>query len=92
MNTTPVFKALTRDATIGGLPTMYLVVLMMGVMIPFIVIQDFILTGIMAAIGYPLLRALVAYDPKIIPVFITATQTTQLQLGALTDKGFAYRA
>ena len=92
MRTTPIFKGLTRDVTIGGLPQMYFVVFLMAVMIPFIFLQSFIFSIAVAGIGYPLMRMMVSYDPKAITVYITATQATALKLSALSEKGFTYRA
>lgn len=92
MRTTPVFKGLTREVTIGGLPQMYFVIYIMLVMIPFILFQSFVFSIAFGAIGYPLLRMMVSYDPKAISVFITATQSTALKLSALSEKGFTYRA
>ena len=92
MEPTPIFNGLTRDVTIGGLPTMYIVILLMMTMFPLVILQSIVITVVVAGIGYPALRAVVSYDPKMITVFITATQTTSLKLGSLNEKGFTYRA
>ncbi|MEL6820033.1 MAG: VirB3 family type IV secretion system protein [Pseudomonadota bacterium] len=92
MEAIPVFKGLTRDVTIGGLPQMYFVMMMFIVVMPLIFWKSILLSLALGGIIYPLLRLMVAHDPKLAAVFVVATQTTALKFDALSEKGFTYRA
>ncbi|KQU85459.1 hypothetical protein ASD00_32755 [Ensifer sp. Root31] len=92
MERTPLFIGLTREVTFAGLPVMYLVVLVVTVMLGFIATRSFIYLLVMGGSGYSLLRALAAYDPKIISVFIATVQQTRISPALLRGKGHIYRA
>ncbi|MEM8542073.1 MAG: VirB3 family type IV secretion system protein [Pseudomonadota bacterium] len=89
---TVLFTGLTREVSFAGLPLMYLVVLIGIVMLGFIVLQSFVYLSIVGPFGYVALRALAAYDPKIIDVFIATVQSTSMNVGLFNGKGVIYRA
>ena len=92
MQPTTLFIGLTREVSFAGLPIMYLVVLICTVMLGFIFTGSFVFFLVSAGGGYGLLRALAAYDPKIIDVFIVTVQTTRMHTGVFTGEGVTYRA
>jgi len=92
MKTTTLFIGLTREVTFAGLPIMYLVVLICTVMLGFIFTGSFIYFVVMSAIGYVGLRALAAYDPRIIDVFIATMKKTRMSTALLKGEGVIYRA
>jgi type IV secretion system protein VirB3 len=92
MERTPLFIGLTREVTFAGLPIMYLVVLIMFVMLGFIMTGSFTYLLISGGGGYVSLRALAAYDPKIINVFIATVQKTRMSPELLRGEGLVYRA
>ncbi len=71
---------------------MYLVVLVVTVMLGFIITGSFVYLAVVGSIGYGALRALAAYDPKIIDVFIATVQSTRMSLALLTAEGLVYHA
>lgn len=89
---TPLFIGLTREVTFAGLPVMYLIVLMMISMLGFIVSGSFVYLIVASGIGYTALRALAAYDSKLIGAYICAMQQTRLNPGMLRGEGMVYRA
>lgn len=92
MDHTPLFIGLTREVTFAGLPTMYLVVLIIVAMLGFIISGSFIYLLIMGGFGYAALRGLAAYDPKIINVFVATVQQTRMHAGVISGEGVIYRA
>ncbi|MFB9951889.1 VirB3 family type IV secretion system protein [Rhizobium puerariae] len=92
MERTPLFIGLTREVSFAGLPIMYLVVLIVATMLGFIFTRSFIYLVVMGGVGYSVLRALAAYDPKIINVFIATVQQTRMSPALLRGKGLVYRA
>jgi type IV secretory pathway VirB3-like protein len=92
MNHTVLFIGLTREVAFAGLPIMYLVVLMGIVMMGFIFTGSFIYFVVSCAIGYVALRALAAYDPKIIDVVIATLRSTRMSPAILRGEGVIYRA
>ena len=92
MQRTTLFIGLTREVTFAGLPIMYLVVLIGVVMLGFIVSQSFLYLILTGSFGYVGLRALAAYDPKIINVFIATMQKTRMSPALLKGEGLVYRA
>lgn len=92
MERTPLFIGLTREVTFAGLPIMYLVVLIVVVMLGFIISGSFLYLIFAGGTGYAALRALAAYDPKIINVFIATVQQTRMSPALLRGEGVVYRA
>ncbi|BCH62575.1 VirB3 family type IV secretion system protein [Agrobacterium vitis] len=92
MENTPLFIGLTREVSFAGLPIMYLVLLMVVVMLGFIFTGSFIYLIVAGGTGYAVLRALAAYDPKIIDVFIATVQQTRMSPALLRGEGLVYRA
>lgn len=92
MQHTPLFIGLTREVTFAGLPIMYLVVLIIVVMLGFIMTGSFSYLLIVGGMGYMALRALAAYDPKIINVFIATVQQTRMSPALLRGRALVYHA
>ena len=92
MEHTPLFIGLTREVSFAGLPIMYLVVLITIVMLGFIMSGSFLFLLGAGGLGYVALRALAAYDPKIINVFIATVQQTRMSPELLRGEGLVYRA
>jgi type IV secretory pathway VirB3-like protein len=92
MKTTTLFIGLTREVAFAGLPMMYLVLLVCVVMLGFIFTGSFIYFVVSSALGYVALRALAAYDPKIIDVFVVTLKCTRLSPALLRGEGAIYRA
>ncbi|MPR10158.1 hypothetical protein FS320_25235 [Microvirga tunisiensis] len=92
MQHTTLFIGLTRVVTFAGLPIMYLVVLICVVMLSFLITGSFIFLLTAGSIGYGALRALAAYDPKIVDVFIATVQSTRMNPALLKAEGLVYHA
>lgn len=71
---------------------MYLVVLIATVLLGFIFTGSFVYFVVMSGVGYTALRALAAYDPKIIDVFIATMKSTRMSPSLLKGEGVVYRA
>ncbi|CDX20933.1 Putative transmembrane protein homolog (fragment) [Mesorhizobium plurifarium] len=71
---------------------MYLVVLIGVVMLGFIITKSFLYLVIVGSVGYATLRALAAYDPKIIDVFIATVRSTRMSPALLKGEGQVYHA
>ncbi|WP_246696386.1 VirB3 family type IV secretion system protein [Mesorhizobium sp. SARCC-RB16n] len=89
---TTLFVGLTREVAFAGLPITYLVVLICAVMLGFLITQSFLYLAVVGGGGYCALRALAAYDPKIIDVFIATVQSTRMSAALLKGEGQVYRA
>ncbi|TIL22204.1 MAG: hypothetical protein E5Y88_29065 [Mesorhizobium sp.] len=87
-----LFIGLTREVSFAGLPIMYLVVLISIVMLGFIITASVVYLVIVGGIGYGALRALAAYDPKIINVFIATARSTRMSPALLKGEGLVYHA
>ncbi|UPJ84961.1 VirB3 family type IV secretion system protein (plasmid) [Bradyrhizobium sp. 183] len=92
MQRTIVFLGLTREVAFAGLPVMHLVFLIWVVMLGFVVTKSFVYLAVMGTVGYGVLRALAAYDPKLISVFIATVQCTPISSALLKSDGLVYRA
>jgi type IV secretory pathway VirB3-like protein len=92
VKTTTLFIGLTREVSFAGLPIMYLVLLICVVMLGFIFTGSFIYFVVSSGVGYTALRALAAYDPKIIDVFIATMKSTRMNTALLKGEGVVYRA
>lgn len=92
MERTTLFIGLTRSVTFAGLPILYLMLLIGGALLGFILTKSFLYIIITPAVGYPVLRALAAYDPKIIDVFFVVLKTTRMDPGLFSKSGVTYRA
>ncbi|WP_337145170.1 VirB3 family type IV secretion system protein [Mesorhizobium sp. Cs1299R1N3] len=89
---TTLFIGLTREVAFAGLPLTYLVVLICAVMLGFLITKSFVYMAVVGGAGYFALRALAAYDPKIIDVFIATVQSTRMSAALLKGEGLVYRA
>lgn len=87
-----LFIALTRPVAFAGLPMMYLSLLIGIVQIGFIVTGSFLYLIVSGSAGYGLLRALAAYDPKLVDVIVAACRSTPMSFDLFTKKGMTYRA
>lgn len=92
IQTTTLFIGLTREVAFAGLPIMYLVLLICVVMLGFIFTGSFIYFVVVSGVGYTALRALAAYDPKIIDVFIATVKSTRMSPEIFKREGVVYRA
>ncbi|MCP3477820.1 VirB3 family type IV secretion system protein (plasmid) [Bradyrhizobium sp. CCGUVB1N3] len=92
MERTTVFLGLTREVSFAGLPVIHLVFLIWVVMLGFVLTKSFCYLAIMGSVGYGLLRALAAYDPKLISVIIATVQSTPISSALLKGGRFVYRA
>ncbi len=92
MPRTTLFIGLTRSVTFAGLPILYMMLLMGVTMLGFIVTKSFLYLIVVPAAGYPILRGLAAYDPKIIDVFFVVMRTTRMSPGLFSKSGVTYRA
>lgn len=92
IQTTTLFIGLTREVAFAGLPVMYLVLLICIVMLGFILTGSFIYFIVVSGVGYTALRALAAYDPKIIDVFIATVKSTRMSPEIFKREGMVYRA
>lgn len=92
IQTTTLFIGLTREVAFAGLPVMYLVLLICIVMLGFILTGSFIYFIVVSGVGYTALRALAAYDPKIIDVFIATVKSTRMSPEIFKREGLVYRA
>lgn len=92
MRMTTLFIGLTREVTFAGLPIMYVVVLLGVTMLGFIFTGSFLYLAGVGSTGYIVLRALAAYDPKIINVFFATLACTQMSPALFTKEGVTYRA
>lgn len=92
MKRTTLFIGLTREVSFAGLPMMYVTILIGVGLLGFILTKSFLYVAIVGPLGYIALRALAAYDPKIIDVFIITVQSTGMAFDRFTGKGVIYRA
>lgn len=92
MVSTPLFLGLTRQVSFAGLPVSYLSVLIGIVMLGFIITGSFSFLVGAGGVGYAVLRALAAYDPKIIDVCLITLQRTQMSAALWRGDGVVYRA
>ena len=88
----PCFLGLTRPVSIAGLPMTYVVILFGLVLGGFIATLSFVWFGASAVVGYVALRALAAYDPRLIDVVLTAAKRTPPTPSWVEGKGMIYRA
>lgn len=92
MQRTNLFLGLTRPVNFAGLPMIYLGVYLMVTMLVFVSTNSFFYPLLIAAPGYLALRALAAYDPKLMDVFLVAVRATPMDIDLFTKKGMTYRA
>ncbi|RVL89309.1 VirB3 family type IV secretion system protein [Sinorhizobium meliloti] len=92
MQRTTLFIGLTREVTFAGLPILHLVVLICVVMLGFVLTGSLVYLLTTASIGYGVLRALAAYDPKVVDLFIATVQCTRMSYGISKGEGMVYRA
>ncbi len=92
MRYTTLFIGLTREVTFAGLPIMYMVVLIGVSMIGFILTSSFVYIIVVGSTGYIALRALAAYDPKIINVFFATLGCMKMSHAVFSKEGVTYRA
>jgi type IV secretory pathway VirB3-like protein len=92
MPRTILFIGLTRPVTFAGLPILYLMLLLVGTMLGFILTKSFLYLILTPGIGYPVLRALSAFDPKVMDVFFVVMRSTRMAPGLFSKSGVNYRA
>ncbi|MEO0923414.1 MAG: VirB3 family type IV secretion system protein [Pseudomonadota bacterium] len=92
MNKTPLFLGLTKPVTFGGLPMMYVVVLILVSMGGFMATLSFVYLIVSAIFGYGALRALAAKDLRLMDVVLVVLQQTPLRKSQFEGKGVTYRA
>lgn len=88
----PCFLGLTRPVSIAGLPMTYVVILFCLAIGGFIATLSFLWLGASAVTGYVALRALAAYDPRLIDVVLTSAMRTPPPPSWFEGKGHVYRA
>jgi type IV secretion system protein VirB3 len=88
----PCFKALTRPVSFMGLPFTYVVLLGLIVFGGFIGTLSFVYLGLSAVFGYIALRALAAYDPRILDGAFLTRRKTPVPPSYFKGKGIIYRA
>lgn len=92
MQRTILFIGLTREVSFAGLPITYLALLIGVTMMGFIAFGSFVYLFIIGGTGYAALRALAAYDPKIISAILAALKSTSMSHSLFTKEGMTYRA
>ena len=92
MQRTNLFIGLTRSVTFAGLPMMYLSLLIGVSMLGFIMTTSFLYLATTGSVGYGLLRALAAYDPRLIDVVLVALRSTPMNTDVFAKAGVTYRA
>ena len=95
MNTapsTPLFKGLTRPVSLLGLPMTYVVLLMFVVIGGFIATLSILYLIGSGVVGYVALRALAAWDARILDVTFTVLRTTPPTPDTIQGRGVQYGA
>ena len=88
----PCFIALTRPVSWAGLPFTYVVMLVLIVFGGFIATLSFTYLLLSAVVSYAGLRALAAYDPRILDVAFVTLSKTPVPPSWFKGKGIIYRA
>ena len=89
---TPVFKGLTRPVSMMGLPMTYVVVLLLVAIGGFIATLSILYLIVSGAVGYAALRALAAWDSRLLDVAVTVLRATPLTRSLIQGRGVTYGA
>ena len=89
---TPVFRGLTRPVSLMGLPMTYVVVLLLGSVGGFIATLSITYLIVSIVAGYVGLRALAAWDARILDVTFTVLRTTPPTPDTIQGRGVQYGA
>ena len=92
LSQTPVFKGLTRPVSMMGLPMTYVVVLLLVAIGGFIATLSILYLIVSGAVGYAALRALAAWDARLLDVAVTVLRVTQLTRSLIQGRGVTYGA
>ena len=89
---TPVFRGLTRPVSLMGLPMTYVVVLLLGSVGGFIATLSIVYLIVSIVAGYAGLRALAAWDARLLDVAFTVIRTTPPTSNTIQGRGVQYGA
>ena len=89
---TPVFRGLTRPVSLMGLPMTYVVVLLLGSVGGFIATLSIVYLIVSIVAGYAGLRALAAWDARLLDVTFTVIRTTPPTPDTIQGRGVQYGA
>ena len=89
---TPVFKGLTRPVSLMGLPMTYVIVLMVVSVGGFIATLSIPYLIVSLVVGYAGLRALAAWDARLLDVSFTVLRATPLNADTIQGRGVTYGA
>ena len=92
LDQTPIFKGLTRPVSMMGLPMTYVVVLLLVSIGGFIATLSILYLLASAAIGYAGLRALAAWDARLLDVAFTVLRATPITRSLIQGRGVTYGA
>ena len=92
LNSTPVFRGLTRPVSMMGLPMTYVVVLLLVAIGGFIATLSILYLIVSGAVGYAALRALAAWDARLLDVAVTVLRATPLTRSLIQGRGVTYGA
>ena len=92
LNSTPVFRGLTRPVSMMGLPMTYVVVLLLVAIGGFIATLSILYLIVSGAVGYAALRALAAWDARLLDVAVTVLRATPLTRSLIQGCGVTYGA
>ena len=90
--TTPVFRGLTRPVSLMGLPMTYVVMLLLGSVGGFIATLSIVYLIASGILGYAALRALAAWDARIVDVAFVVVRATPLTRSLIRGRGVTYDA
>lgn len=89
---TPVFKGLTRPVSLMGLPMTYVIVLMVTCVGGFIATLSILYLVVSLTVGYAGLRALAAWDARLLDVAFTVLRVTPPTEETFQGRGVTYGA
>ena len=89
---TPCFIALTRPVSYAGLPILYVVLGAFVVIGGFVATLSFTYLAVSLVASYVALRALAAYDPRIVDVVFIALSKMPPPPSWFKGRGYIYRA
>ena len=92
LQTTPVFRGLTRPVSLMGLPMTYVVVLLVGSVGGFIATLSIVYLIVSIVAGYASLRALAAWDARLLDVTFTVLRMTPPNADTIQGCGVTYGA
>ena len=92
VSSTPLFRGLTRPVSLLGLPMTYVVLLMFVVIGGFIATLSILYLIGSGVVGYAGLRALAAWDARLLDVTFTVLRTTPPTPDTIQGRGVQYGA